>query len=49
MFIVGAVVLLLLFLGIRNAWDTVVYIAILARERAAGKDTEPGAEAVRAD
>lgn len=41
MFIVGGVVLLLLFLGIRNAWDTVVYIAILSRERAAGKGAEP--------
>jgi len=43
MFIVGGVVLLLLFLGIRNAWDTVVYIAILSRERAAGTGAEPGA------
>jgi len=36
--IVGAVVLLLLFLGIRNAWDTVVYIVVAGRERDAGKD-----------
>ena len=41
MFIVGAVVLLLLFLGIRNAWDTVVYIATAARERTASKSAEP--------
>ncbi|MGH7624578.1 MAG: hypothetical protein ACREOJ_04565 [Gemmatimonadaceae bacterium] len=35
LFIVGTVALLLLFLGIRNAWDTVVYIAVVERERAA--------------
>ncbi|HEX6964148.1 MAG TPA: hypothetical protein VF166_00025 [Gemmatimonadaceae bacterium] len=36
LFIVGAVVLLLLFLGIRNAWDTVVYLAVEQGERRAG-------------
>ncbi|HWG54006.1 MAG TPA: hypothetical protein VN677_11990 [Gemmatimonadaceae bacterium] len=35
LFTVGTVALLLLFLGIRNAWDTVVYIAVVERERAA--------------
>ncbi|HEX5386163.1 MAG TPA: hypothetical protein VFW66_05650 [Gemmatimonadales bacterium] len=43
LFIVGAVVLLLLFLGIRNAWDTVVYIAVAQRERNEGEGAErPG-------
>jgi len=40
LFILGAVVMLLLFLGIRNAWDTVVYIAIGQRERRAGEVVE---------
>jgi hypothetical protein len=36
LFVVGAAVLVLLFLGIRNAWDTVVYIAVSRREGDAG-------------
>jgi hypothetical protein len=38
LFVVGAAVLLLLFIGIHNAWDTVTYIAL---ERLVGKN-EPG-------
>jgi hypothetical protein len=38
LFLIGATVLLLLFVGIHNAWDTVTYIAV---ERAgAGEDTD---------
>jgi len=28
LFVIGAVTVLLLFIGIHNAWDTVIYIAI---------------------
>jgi hypothetical protein len=32
LFIVGAVLLLLLFIGIHNAWDTVTYIVVGGRQ-----------------
>jgi uncharacterized membrane protein SirB2 len=52
LFIAGATSLLLLFLGIRNAWDTVTYIAIdrAARARSAesqSKDQQGAAEQTR--
>src|SRR6185503_3871759 len=33
LFVIGGVALLLLFIGIHNSWDTVTYIAIVAKER----------------
>jgi hypothetical protein len=33
LFVVGAIVLLLLFIGIHNAWDAVTYIAISRSRR----------------
>lgn len=33
MFVVGATMVLLLFIGIHNAWDTVVYVGIQQRQR----------------
>jgi hypothetical protein len=33
LFVVGASVLLLLFVGIHNAWDAVTYIAVMRRKR----------------
>jgi len=37
--VIGAAALLLLFIGIHNAWDTVTYLTVdLRRKGAAGKD-----------
>lgn len=47
LFVVGASTLLLLFVGIHNAWDAVTYIAIEGRKRAtveAEKPEGPGAQ-----
>ena len=33
LFVIGAVSLLLLFIGIHNSWDTVIYIALFAKEQ----------------
>jgi len=39
LFVIGAAALLLLFIGIHNAWDTVTYLTVdLRRKGAAGKD-----------
>jgi hypothetical protein len=38
LFVVGAVVLLLLFIGIHNAWDAVTYIAISRSRRSSGSE-----------
>jgi hypothetical protein len=38
LFLVGATALLLLFVGIHNAWDAVVYIAVSRRQRPEGGD-----------
>jgi hypothetical protein len=40
LFVIGAVALLLVFIGIHNAWDTVTYIAI-SRDQPAEKPTPP--------
>ncbi len=37
-FAIGAATLLLLFIGIHNAWDTVTYIALSAAEQRASRD-----------
>jgi hypothetical protein len=34
LFVIGAVSLLLLFIGIHNAWDTVVYLTLESRRNA---------------
>lgn len=41
LFVIGASVLLLLFIGIHNSWDTVTYIAVehLPRPKESGKET----------
>jgi len=44
LFLVGAAALLLLFIGIHNAWDTVTYIAIDLRERKQPQQPEATAE-----
>lgn len=41
LFVVGATTLLLLFIGIHNAWDTVTYIAVGALEKQEPKPPEP--------
>ena len=41
LFVVGAAVLLLVFIGIHNAWDTVMYVVLERGE--AGQETEAGA------
>jgi hypothetical protein len=33
LFVIGGAALLLLFIGIRNSWDTIIYIVITNRER----------------
>ncbi|MBX6333204.1 MAG: hypothetical protein IRY91_15270 [Gemmatimonadaceae bacterium] len=43
LFAVGAVAVLLLFIGIHNAWDSVTYIAIERRRRAAAESEPAGA------
>jgi hypothetical protein len=47
LFVVAAMALLLLFIGIHNAWDTVTFIAVggLQKEKEAGQRKEPKAEA----
>ena len=42
LFAVGAVAVLLLFVGIHNAWDSVTYIAIERRQRSAKEDEPAG-------
>jgi len=37
LFVIGGTALLLLFIGIHNAWDSVVYIALLRRQRPEGR------------
>jgi hypothetical protein len=37
LFVIGGTVLLLLFIGIHNAWDSVVYIALHQRQRTEGR------------
>jgi divalent metal cation (Fe/Co/Zn/Cd) transporter len=39
LFVVGGVALLLLFVGIHNAWDSVIYIALQRRQRPEERDT----------
>ena len=41
LFVVGATTLLLLFIGIHNAWDTVTYIAVGALQKQEPKPPEP--------
>ena len=41
LFVVGGITLLLLFVGIHNAWDTVTYIVIERWEEKRARDTEP--------
>jgi hypothetical protein len=41
LFIVGAVSVLLLFIGIHNAWDTVTYIAVARKAEALAADETP--------
>ena len=36
LFVIGGVALLLLFVGIHNAWDTVTWIAVVQRQRTGG-------------
>jgi len=36
MFFIGAAVLLLVFIGIHNAWDTVTYMMVERRESRSG-------------
>jgi hypothetical protein len=43
LFVIGASALLLLFVGIHNAWDSVTYIASLRRNRQGGQDGKDGA------
>jgi hypothetical protein len=40
LFLIGAAALLLMFIGIHNAWDTVTYIAV-GKHEAADKDRKP--------
>jgi len=44
MFYIGAAVLLLVFIGIHNAWDTVMYVMV-QRERPAGTQEQRGSDA----
>ena len=45
LFVVGATALLLLFIGIHNAWDTVAYIAVGGLQaNEPGEQREPKAE-----
>ena len=44
LFILGGTALLLLFIGIRNSWDTVTYIVIEYRERSGAKPESAPAE-----
>jgi hypothetical protein len=37
LFVIGGTALLLLFVGIHNAWDSVVYIALQRRQRSEGR------------
>jgi hypothetical protein len=37
LFVIGAVALLLLFVGIHNAWDAVIYTALQRRQRPQGR------------
>jgi len=44
LYVVGGATLLLVFIGIHNAWDTVTYVTIeRSRSRAARRDAEPAA------
>ena len=45
LFALGAVALLLLFIGIRNAWDSVTYVAVINRERRERNAGAPAAPA----
>jgi hypothetical protein len=55
LFVIGAATLLLVFIGIHNAWDTVTYVAVEFRRRdeeteagaGAGAKVDPGVEAAR--
>ncbi|MFL5803937.1 MAG: hypothetical protein ACJ8CR_19610 [Roseiflexaceae bacterium] len=40
LFVIGGTALLLLFVGIHNAWDSVVYIALLRRQRSEGGEDQ---------
>jgi hypothetical protein len=42
LFVVGGAVLLLLFVGIHNAWDAVTYIALLQRRKRSDADKPSG-------
>jgi len=44
LFLVAGAVLMLLFVGIHNAWDTVIYHTFVRKPKEQGKDVEPGAE-----
>jgi hypothetical protein len=46
LFVVAAVALLLLFIGIHNSWDTVTYVATLARDKTMKDKGEPDNEEV---
>jgi hypothetical protein len=41
LFVIGAVSLLLLFIGIHNAWDTVTYVAVVHRRRTSKPPADP--------
>jgi len=45
LFVIGASALLLLFVGIHNAWDAVTYIATLRRRRKPDEPDEPASAA----
>jgi hypothetical protein len=40
LFVIGGAALLLLFVGIHNAWDSVVYIALHRRQRPEGREDQ---------
>ena len=41
LFAIGAIAILLLFIGIHNAWDAVTYIAVTRRQKPEGKQDRP--------
>ena len=43
LFVVAAAVMLLLFVGIHNAWDTVTYLVLMKREERGNRDGGSGA------
>jgi hypothetical protein len=41
LFVIAAISVLFLFLGIRNSWDTVIYVALQRAQRTGEQDTAP--------